>query len=119
MVVLFIDDFEDMRSLMAAVLEGSNVRLLTTGLGAVGVQLAQDHRPDLIILDLYLPDMGGEAVFSKLQADERTRSIPVVVFSGDALRRRRATLLGAGVREYLVKPLGVEELRQLVERYRP
>ena len=85
--------------------------------GRLGIELAREHAPDLILLDLHLPDMSGEEVLASLQADPATASLPVVVLSADAMESRKAPLLAAGARDYRTKPIGVEALLQLVDDY--
>jgi len=74
------------------------------------VDLARDHRPALILLERHRPDIPGEEVFRLLRADERTRDIPVIVLSADAMPSRMRQFLDGGVRAYLTKPLDVPAL---------
>src|SRR5208283_1726245 len=79
--------------------------------------LAREHQPDLILLDLHLPDLTGEQVFSLLREEPATRWIPVVILSADATDVARAPLLERGAREFTTKPIGVHDLLELVDRY--
>jgi CheY-like chemotaxis protein len=83
--------------------------------GRVGVDLARDHRPSLILLDRHLPDIPGEEVFRLLQVDARTREIPVIVLSADAMPSRMRQFLDGGVRAYLTKPLDVPALLAAID----
>jgi signal transduction histidine kinase len=94
-----------------------SVKLLPAGMGSLGIELAMEHRPDLVLLDLHLPDLGGEEVLARLRADERTKEIPVVVLSADATDRTPGPLLEAGAQTYLTKPIGVRELLEVVDTY--
>jgi signal transduction histidine kinase/ActR/RegA family two-component response regulator len=94
-----------------------SVRVLPAGMGSLGLELAAEHRPDLVLLDLHLPDLGGEEVLARLRADERTRDIPVVVLSADATDRTPGPLLEAGAQAYLTKPIGVRDLLEVVDTY--
>jgi signal transduction histidine kinase len=94
-----------------------SVRLLPAGMGSLGIELATEHRPDLVLLDLHLPDLGGEEVLARLRGDERTKDIPVVVLSADATDRTPGPLLEAGAQAYLTKPIGVRELLEVVDTY--
>jgi CheY-like chemotaxis protein len=94
-----------------------SVKLLPAGMGRLGLELAVEHQPDLILLDLHLPDIDGERVLAILRADGRTRNIPVVVLSADATQRSREPLLEDGARGYLTKPIGVRELLGVVDEY--
>ena len=94
-----------------------SVRLLPAGMGSLGIELATEHRPDLVLLDLHLPDIGGDEVLARLRADERTKDIPVVVLSADATDRTPGPLLDAGAQAYLTKPIGVRDLLEVVDAY--
>ena len=82
--------------------------------GRLGLDLAIQHKPDLILLDVHLPDISGHEVLNQLQADPRTRKVPVIVVSADATPGQIERLLAAGARAYLTKPLDVREFLQLV-----
>jgi signal transduction histidine kinase len=83
------------------------VTLLSAMQGARGLELAAEHHPDLILLDLHLPDIPGEEVLRRLGADERTRNIPVVVITADASAGTSQRLLATGARALLTKPVSV------------
>ena len=87
--------------------------------GRLGLDLARQHHPDLVLLDLHLPDLPGWDVLAALQADDATRDIPVVAVSADATPRQTERLLKLGARAYLTKPLDVDRflkmLRQTLE----
>ena len=82
--------------------------------GRLGVEIASKHRPDLVLLDLHLPDIPGNEVLRLLREDRRTRAIPVVVISADATRGQVDRLMEAGARAYLTKPLDVAQFLKLV-----
>ena len=118
--VLYIEDNLSNLTLIEHLLaDRSEIRLITAMQGGLGLDLARQHRPSLILLDLHLPDLPGWDVLAALQADEATRAIPVVVVSADATPRQIEKLMKAGARAYLTKPLEVERfqrtLRQLLE----
>jgi len=83
--------------------------------GRLGVELAREHRPRLVLLDLHLPDMGGDDVLRQLRDDPVTRSIPVVIVSADATRGEVQRLLAAGAAGYITKPIDVRELVRLLD----
>jgi signal transduction histidine kinase/CheY-like chemotaxis protein len=110
-VVLYIEDnlsnFELIRRLLA---HRPEFRILPAMLGRLGLDLARQHHPDLILLDLHLADIKGEEVLRRLQEDSETRHIPVVVISADATSAQIARLLTAGARACLSKPVDVRKL---------
>jgi len=81
----------------------------------LGLELAGQHDPDLILLDLHLPDMPGQEVLRRLQAEPRTAQVPVVTLSADARPALIKELLGQGVRAFMTKPLDVKELLELLD----
>jgi len=87
--------------------------------GQLGVELAREHLPDVILLDLHLPDIPGYEVLRRLRADPRTASIPIVVVSADATPASVERLRAAGADAYLTKPLDVDEFLRAVERFLP
>ena len=87
----------------------------TTGHGEQVQGLVRQHRPELVLLDLHLPDVDGEEVLRRLKADPRTAEVPVVVISADVNPEHIERVLAAGAREYLTKPLDVARFRAVVD----
>jgi CheY-like chemotaxis protein len=83
----------------------------------MAVELARQHRPDLVLVDLHLPDMHGEEVLRRLQADPATAAIPVLVISADATARQVERLRAAGARAYLTKPIDIQAFLDLVDQF--
>jgi CheY-like chemotaxis protein len=81
----------------------------------LGLDLAAEHDPDLILLDLHLPDMPGQEVLRRLRAEPRTAEVPVVILSADARPTLVDQLLAQGARAFLTKPLDVKELLELLD----
>jgi CheY-like chemotaxis protein len=81
------------------------------------LDLARQHDPDLILLDLDLPDIRGNEVLARLQQSALTRDIPVVIVSADATPTQVERLLAAGARSYLTKPLDVELFVRTVDAF--
>ena len=86
-------------------------------LGRLGLDLAREHQPDLIALDLHLPDISGETVLTQLRADPLTMDIPVVILSADATRRQSDRLLSLGAQAYLTKPLDVRAFLSMLDEH--
>ena len=114
--ILYIEDNLSNLSLVEQMLaEQPHIELLTAMQGGLGLDLARKHLPDLILLDLHLPDLRGHEVLARLRQDERTRDIPVVVISADATARQVQRLMAAGARNYLTKPLDVGEFFRIID----
>jgi PAS domain S-box-containing protein len=84
--------------------------------GQLGIELATEHQPDVILLDLHLPDMSGVEVLRRLRAQERTRDIPVIIVSADATPDIMQRLQDEGANAYLTKPIDVDELLSAIAR---
>jgi PAS domain S-box-containing protein len=116
--VLYIEDNAANLRLVEYILSRlGEITMISAPLGRTGLELARTARPDLILLDLHLPDIGGDEVAMKLRADERTSTIPIIVLSADAYASQRRRLLRIGVDEYVTKPFKVAEMLDIVERF--
>ncbi len=114
--ILYIEDNLSNLALVEGILaRRPGTTVLSAMQGRVGVSLARDHQPALILLDRHLPDIPGEEVFRLLRADSRTRDIPVIVLSADAMPSRMRQFLDGGVRAYLTKPLDVPALLAAID----
>lgn len=91
------------------------VQLLAAMQGSVGLELARQHRPDLILLDIHLPDISGYEVLLRLQATPETHDIPVVVLSADATAGQIERLRLAGAVDYLTKPLNIKQFLHMLD----
>ena len=109
------DDPSNCKLVERVMAERGGVRLVTTGTGEEVQGLVRRHRPELVLLDLHLPDLDGEAVLRRLLADPDTAEVPVVVVSADADPGQVQRALAAGAREYLTKPLDVARFRAVVD----
>jgi signal transduction histidine kinase/CheY-like chemotaxis protein len=116
--VLYIEDNVANVQLIEHVLSfRSQVKLLTAMQGRLGLEFAIENRPDLILLDLHLPDIRGDVVLRELQADSRTRGIPTIMISADATPGEIRRLRDAGATDYLTKPLDVEKLLHILDEH--
>ena len=114
--VLHIDDNPSNLTLVEGILSmRSDIELLSTMQGRRGLELARECTPDLILLDVHLPDLAGDALLRTLKKDERTRHIPVVMVSADATPAQVQRLLGYGAEAYLTKPLEIAAFLRTVD----
>ncbi|MGQ0569922.1 MAG: ATP-binding protein [Armatimonadota bacterium] len=114
--VLYIEDNLSNLELIERILaRRPAVKLLSAMQGRLGLSLAREHRPDLILLDIHLPDIPGDEILHRLQADPKTRLIPVVVMSSDPTPAQIEQLLAAGAHACLPKPVDVKELIRIVD----
>jgi CheY-like chemotaxis protein/two-component sensor histidine kinase len=114
--ILYVEDNLANLDLVESIFAGRpEIQLLPALQGRLGLDLAKEHNPDLILLDLHLPDIHGEIVLRELQADPKTQGIPVIVVSADATARQIERLRSAGARDYLTKPLDVDQFLNVVD----
>ena len=114
--ILYIEDnFSNVTLVEQMLAERPALELMTAMQGRVGLELARNHAPDLILLDLHLPDMPGWQVLAQLKSDHATRDVPVVVISADATAPQIKRLLSAGAHAYLTKPLDIAEFFRIVD----
>ena len=115
--ILYIEDNASNTELVEQILVNHRpfIQLVSSTKGAQAVPLATEYAPDLILLDLDLPDMQGLEVIRLLHAEEKTMSIPVVVISADAIAHHIEKLMNAGAKDYLTKPLDIRAFLQLVD----
>lgn len=114
--VLYIEDnLSNMEFVERIMARRPDVRLLTAMQGGLGAELAREHRPDLVLFDVHLPDMRGEEVLQRLREHPATAEIPVVVISAEATAPKIERFLAAGARAYFTKPLDVARFLQVLD----
>lgn len=113
--LLYIEDNLSNLRLVERLLEPhDDIELVAAMQGGLGLELAQQHRPTAILLDLHLPDIGGDQVLHQLRHDPITASIPVVILSADATQGQVQRLLSAGAHSYITKPIDVQAFLRLI-----
>jgi CheY-like chemotaxis protein len=114
--VLYIEDnLSNVRLIEHILLRRPGVELHVAMQGQMGLELAQQHQPDLILMDLHLPDMHGQELLHLLRANIRTEQIPIVVVSADATPTQIEKLMAAGANSYLTKPLDVPRFLRVLD----
>lgn len=115
--ILYIEDnLSNLTLIEQLIAEQPDTKLMTAMQGRMGLDIAREHSPDLILLDLHLPDLPGWEVLSELKANDTTRDIPVVIISADATSRQIERLVETGAHSYLTKPLDVTQFLNVVEQ---
>ena len=115
--VLVVEDNERNMKLFRDVLQASGYRILEATTGERAVELVIEHRPDLVLMDIQLPDIDGVEALDRLRADERTASVPVLALTAQAMDGDRERFLGAGFDGYLSKPVNIADFVATVKRY--
>ncbi|XGW00170.1 MAG: CHASE2 domain-containing protein [Leptolyngbya sp. BL-A-14] len=107
---LVVDDDDNHRSILIDLLRQIGCQILEASDGARGLQLATEHHPDIVLLDLAMPNMDGFELMMNLQANSQTQSIPIIVSSASVFETDRNRSLQSGAQFFLSKPLQVDEL---------
>ena len=116
-LVLIVDDNDRNRKLASDVLRFARFRTLEAVTAAEGIALASEHLPDVILMDLRLPDLDGSEAARMLRAEPRTSRIPVVAVTALPLDARDDWLFAAGFAGYIVKPIDIDEFPDVVRRF--
>ena len=118
--ILYIDDdVANVQIVERLLLQRPHVRLITALRGRVGIEMARQYEPQLILLAVHPADLRGFNVLQRLRADPRTLDIAVVVLSGDASAWRRRRFHNAGANDYLAKPLDLHQLLEVIDKHLP
>lgn len=115
--VLIIDDNRPSRELIVDILRPLSLEVAEAADGTTGLAAAREMRPDLVILDLSMPDMDGFAVLYELRRDPDCASTPVLAVTANAMPGERTKALRAGFSGFLTKPVRSAELRRCVEAF--
>ena len=115
--ILIIDDEETNQRLLKAILEAKGYVTLQALDGAEGVQFARKSQPNLILMDIQIPEIDGIEAFKILQSDPLTMNIPVIALTSYAMRGDREKFLLIGFRDYIAKPISINSLLTLVDFY--
>jgi PAS domain S-box-containing protein len=114
-MLLYIEDQDLNLRLVERILNPrTEYRLVTAMQGGLGLDIAREHHPDLILLDLNLPDMSGDEVLRKLKEDPQVQHIPVIMVSADAMGDRIEQIMEMGAAGYLTKPYKVSEFLRVI-----
>jgi CheY-like chemotaxis protein len=114
--LLYIEDNEPNVRIVEHVLRlRPGWRLVHAALGRLGIELARAHEPDLVLLDLHLPDIPGRDVLIALKNDPATCSIPIAILTADASATQPRQLLRVGADRFLTKPLDLDEILRLLD----
>jgi two-component system, cell cycle response regulator DivK len=115
--ILVVEDNDKNMKLVRDVLVATGYRTLEAATGGQAVALAAEHAPDLVLMDIQLPDIDGIEALGRLRADERTASIPVLVLTAQAMDGDRERFLAAGFDDYISKPVNIVSFIATVKRY--
>jgi CheY-like chemotaxis protein len=118
--IVYVDDnLSNLKLIDRVLARFPTVRVIPAMKGRLALELVREHQPDLVLLDLHLPDLHGRQVLQQLKGDPYTAGIPIIVLSADASPAQFERLLCDGATGCLTKPIDVETLLATVRRSVP
>lgn len=115
--ILYIEDNLENRILVRRVLQASGFKIVEAEDGVQGIQIAQDLKPDLILMDINLPEMDGYEVTARLKRLKHLRGVPIVAMTANVMKGDREKTLEAGCDGYIQKPIDVDLLPEQIRKF--
>ena len=112
--ILVVDDEPRNLKLARDVLEMSGYEVIEAENGKIGIEMAKSQKPDLILMDIMMPVMGGVEATGILKADSTTQNIPILALSSQAMKGDKERIIGCGCDDYLAKPFNIHELQEII-----
>ena len=114
--VLIVEDNDKNMKLARDVLQNKGYQTLEAVTGEEGVQLAKQHVPDLVLMDIQLPGINGIEAFKQIRADANTAKVPVVALTASVTPTDRSAITAAGFDAFISKPINLKEFLETVKR---
>jgi two-component system cell cycle response regulator DivK len=115
--ILYVEDNVDNRMLVQRILQAEGYEFIGAGNAANGLELARTHRPDLILVDINMPEIDGLSMTRELKADRSFAKTPVIAITANVMRGDRERTLAAGCDGYIQKPVDVDHLPRQIVRF--
>ena len=115
--ILIVDDEETNQRLLKAILKAKGYETLQAYDGAEGIKTAMESQPDLILMDIQIPEIDGIKALKLFQSEPSTMNIPIIALTSYAMNGDREKFLSIGFRDYLAKPISINELLVLLDSY--
>lgn len=116
-LILIVEDNPRDLKLVREVLQVNGFQTLEAATGEAGIDLAQEHGPALILMDIQLPQISGREAAKILKTDAKTQHIPIVAVTASAMKGDREALLAEGFDGYIAKPIDIKNLPKVLENY--
>jgi two-component system, cell cycle response regulator DivK len=116
-VILIVEDNEKNMKLVRDVLQFKGYKTIEAMTGNEGVRLAREQKPDLVLMDIQLPDIDGITALNQLRADAQTAKIPVIAVSASVMPDDQQRIVASGFEAYVTKPINVKSFVETVERF--
>jgi two-component system cell cycle response regulator DivK len=114
--VLIVEDNEKIMKLARDILRAKGYQTLEATTGGEGVRLALEHKPDLVLMDIQLPDINGIEAFERIRANAGTAKVPVIAFTASVTANDRSRIGDAGFDGFLGKPINLKDFLETVRR---
>ena len=115
--ILVVEDNENNMMLVRDVLEMKGYSVLAATTGMEGVRLALEAKPDLILMDIQLPDIDGITAFKQIRASEASKQVPILAVSASAMQEEQIKIAASGFEAYITKPLNMKSFVETVEKF--
>jgi two-component system cell cycle response regulator DivK len=115
--ILYVEDHDDNRILVRRVLEAEGYRVLEADSAGAGLRMAQDERPDLILVDICMPEVDGLSLASELKEDPSFLDIPMIALTANVMRGDRERSMASGCDGYIQKPIDIDFFPMQIARF--
>ena len=115
--ILLIEDNDNIRENLAEIIELAEYKVLTAANGELGITIATEHKPDLVVCDIMMPVLDGYGVLQRLRNDPELHHIPVIFLTAMSEPVEKRTGMESGAYDYIVKPIGGPELVDSISNY--
>lgn len=115
--ILYVEDNLENQTLVRRVLESEGYKMMIADDGLSGIHMAQEHEPDLILMDINLPGMDGYAAARRIKSIDKLKGVPIVALTANVLHGARERVLAAGCDGYLQKPIDIDVLQDRVKDF--
>jgi two-component system cell cycle response regulator DivK len=115
--LLYVEDDSNNRTLVRRILEAENYQLVDAANASQAMKFLKEHKIDLILMDINMPEMDGYALTAKIKSTPEYAKIPIIAMTANVMRGDRERSLEAGCDGYIQKPIDIDLLTQQVERF--
>jgi len=119
MKILYVEDNDDNIYMLKNRLSRAGFTVLIATNGAQGIAMATSDKPDLILMDITLPDIDGEEATRRIKADPATKGIPIIALTANAMSGDREKALAAGCDDFDTKPVEMPRLLEKISAFKP
>lgn len=115
--ILIVEDNKLSRELLETILDFNGYQRLSVDGGELGVELARTESPDLVLMDIQMPEMDGYTAMRHIKQSDETSHIPVVAVTGNATPADRERMIGEGFNDIIIKPYLIDDVLNVVRRF--